>query len=55
MHSLTELKKLLEQKFEIIKFDGMYLYTIHGKWSMTLDEYRLNGFVISREDIKKLL
>jgi hypothetical protein len=55
LHSISELKKFLEQKFEIHKFNGMYLVTEHGKWGMYLDEYYLNGIQISREEIKQLI
>ena len=55
MHIITELKKFLEQKFEIQKFNGMNLETKHGKWGMYLDEYYLNGKLIPREEIKLLI
>jgi hypothetical protein len=55
MQNLTDLKKLLEQKFEIIYFNGMWLHTIHGKWGMAMNEYYLNHTLITRQQIKNLL
>jgi hypothetical protein len=55
MQNLTELKKLLEQKFEVTKFNGMFLHTKHGIWGMAMNEYYLNHKPIMREEIKKLL
>jgi hypothetical protein len=54
MHSLTALKKLFEENsIEVLSFNGMFLNTQHGKWSMARDEYQLDGKIISRKDIKK--
>jgi len=55
VHSLTDLKKFLEQQFEIYEFNGMFLVTKHGNWGMYLDEYYLNNNLISRNDIKNLI
>jgi len=55
MHSLTELKELFETVgIEIVSFNGMFLYTAHGKWGMFRDEYYLNGQMITRKHIKEL-
>lgn len=56
MHSLTELKHYFEtNKIIINNFNGMFLYTSHGKWGMASDEFRLNGKQISRKEIKQLI
>lgn len=55
MHSLTDLKKFLEQKYEIYNFNGMFLVTEHGNWGMYLDEYYLNDNIIPRDEIKQLI
>lgn len=55
MQNLTDLKKLLEQKFEVKQFNGMFLHTEHGVWGMAMNEYYLNHKLITREEIKKML
>ena len=56
MHSLTELKQYFElHDIYVDEFNGMFLYTSHGKWGMAGDEFRLNGKELSRKQIKTMI
>ena len=54
MHSLNELKALIERSFGVLAFNGMFLVTVHGQWGMAGDEYYLNNRMITRKEIKKM-
>jgi hypothetical protein len=56
MHNLTQLKNLFHKAgISIIQFNGMYLTTSHGRFSMAGDEYFLDGNPINRKELKLLI
>lgn len=56
MHNLTQLKNMFQKAgFEIRQFNGMYLTTEHGRFSMAGDEYFRDGTLITRKELKQLI
>lgn len=56
MYNLTTLKVFFEsQGVEVLSFNGMFMYTKHGRWGMAADEYYLDSKLITRKEIKNLI
>jgi len=57
MNALIDLKNLFEKhNIKVTYFDGYQLLTKkHGKWGLSLGEYRCNGEIVSRKEINDLV
>jgi hypothetical protein len=56
MNSLTELRDaFVKVGVEIKSFNGMFLFTEHGKWGMALGDYYLDGKIVPKKELKKMI